>query len=167
MEINISGIQYDSCVNGVGFRDVIYVSGCWHNCRKYCHNKDTHNPNFGKKYIIVSLIEEIISKSDNDITISGGDGLTYQLNATYELVKELKLKYSKNIWVYTGYTFEELLNSDNYIHTEILKYIDVLVDGNFNPNFTDDEHIFRGDSTQRIINVQESLKQNKLILDTI
>ena len=113
------------------------------------------------------MIEEIISKSDNDITISGGDGLTYQLNSTYELVKELKLKYNKNIWLYTGYTFEELLNSDNIIHVEILKYIDVLVDGNFNPNYINDEHIFRGDSSQRIINVQESLKQNKIILDTI
>ena len=51
-KIFISGIQYDSCVNGVGFRDVIYVSGCWHECMKHCHNKETHNKNNGIEYNI-------------------------------------------------------------------------------------------------------------------
>ena len=162
MEINISGIQYDSCVNGVGFRDVIYVSGCWHNCRKYCHNKETHNPNYGKKYSINSLIEEINSKSNNDITISGGDGLTYQLLPTLELIKELKIKHKKNIWLYTGYTYEEISNDTD--RNDILKHIDVLVDGNFNPDYINGEHIFRGDSSQRIIDIQESLKENKIVL---
>ena len=164
IEIFISGIQYDSCVNGVGFRDVIYISGCWHECRKYCHNKETHNPKYGKKYFVEDLVKEMLSKSSNDITISGGDGLTYQINETLELVKELKLKYNKNIWLYTGYKFEELLEDSNSMRQEILTYINVLVDGNFNPNFASEEVVFRGDSSQRIIDVQISLKENKVIL---
>ena len=164
IEIFISGIQYDSCVNGVGFRDVIYISGCWHECRKYCHNKETHNPKYGKKYFVEDLVKEMLSKSSNDITISGGDGLTYQINETLELVKELKLKYNKNIWLYTGYKFEELLEDSNSMRQEILTYINVLVDGNFNPNFASEEVVFRGDSSQRIIDVQKSLKENKVVL---
>ena len=164
IEIFISGIQYDSCINGVGFRDVIYISGCWHECRKYCHNKETHNPKYGKKYYIEGLIKEILGKSSNDITISGGDGLTYQISETLELVKELKLKHKKNIWLYTGYKFEELLKDSNNMRQEILTYIDILVDGNFNPNFTSEEVVFRGDSSQKIIDVQKSLKENKIVL---
>ena len=163
-EIFISGIQYDSCVNGVRFRDVIYISGCWHKCMKYCHNKDTHNPKYGKKYFVENLVKEILSKSSNDITISGGDGLTYQITETLELVKELKLKYNKDIWLYTGYKFEELLVDSNSMRQEILNYIDVLVDGNFNPNFASEEVVFRGDLSQRIIDVQKSLKENKVVL---
>ena len=164
IEIFISGIQYDSCVNGVGFRDVIYISGCWHECRKYCHNKETHNPKYGKKYFVEDLVKEMLSKSSNDITISGGDGLTYQITETLELVKELKLKYNKDIWLYTGYKFEDLLEDSNGMRQEILTYINVLVDGNFNPNFASEEVVFRGDSSQRIIDVQISLKENKVIL---
>lgn len=163
-EIFISGIQYDSCVNGVGFRDVIYISGCWHKCMKYCHNKDTHNPNFGKKYIIKDLIKEILNKSSNEITISGGDGLTFQINKTFNLVKELKVNHCKNIWLYTGYKFEELLEDQNPIRREILNYIDVLVDGNFNPKYKYENSIFVGDSSQRIIDVTKSLKYGKVIL---
>ena len=164
VEIFISGIQYDSCVNGVGFRDVIYISGCWHECRKYCHNKETHNPKYGKKYFIENLIKEILSKSSNNITISGGDSLTYQISETLELVKELKLRYKKDIWLYTGYKFEELLEDSNNMRQEILNYIDVLVDGNFNPNFASGEVAFKGDSSQRIIDVKKSIKENKVIL---
>lgn len=167
VEIFISGIQYDSCVNGVGFRDVIYISGCWHECRKYCHNKETHSKDSGVKYTIQNLINEINSKSSNDITISGGDGLTYQIMETYELIKELKLYNNKNIWVYTGYKFEELLSDLNPIRQEVLKYIDVLVDGKFNPDYKDESCVFKGDLTQRIIDVQKSLKENKIILLTL
>lgn len=163
-KIFISGIQYDSCVNGVGFRDVIYVSGCWHECMKHCHNKETHNKNNGIEYNIEDLIKEIINKSSNDITISGGDGLTYQIEETFKLVKELKVAYNKNIWLYTGYKFEELLEDSNHSRQEILKYIDVLVDGNFNPEFVGDNCVFRGDLSQRIIDVQKSLIENKIIL---
>lgn len=163
-KIYISGIQYDSCVNGVGFRDVIYVSGCWHKCKIYCHNKESHNVKNGSQYNIYDLINDITSKSSNDITISGGDGLTYQIKETYKLVRELKLKYNKNIWLYTGYKYEELISDDNPIRQEILKYIDVLVDGNFNPKYKDDSCIFKGDLSQRIIDVKKSLKENKVVI---
>ena len=109
---------------------------------------------------IKDIIKEINKNKLTNVTISGGDGLTIQYNSTLELLKQLKLKTNKNIWLYTGYTWEELINS---YKRECLKYIDVLVDGKFEISKKDISLRFRGSSNQRIINVQESLKQNKVI----
>ena len=96
-----------------------------------------------------------------DITLSGGDGLTVQYENTLELLKQIKKQTSKNVWVYTGYTYEELLNSDK---KECLKYIDVLVDGRFILKQRDISLRFKGSSNQRLIKVPESLKENKIVL---
>lgn len=162
--IKVSGILYDSVVDGIGFRDVCFIQGCWFNC-KGCQNQQTHNPNIGIEYDIYDLAK-ILGESRNPITISGGDGLTYQIEATFNLVKTLKIKYNKNIWIYTGFKFEELLNNSNKLRTEILKYIDVLVDGKFDESKKDRRCAFKGSTNQRVINVKESLKQNKVVLYT-
>lgn len=161
--MKIAGIEYYSDCNGSGFRNVLFISGCWHSCRKYCHNKQVQDPNFGEEKTIDEVIELLNKKNNKNITISGGDGLTYQVKNTIELVKTLKEKYNKNIWLYTGYKFEELLK-DN-IRKEVLKYVDVIVDNNFNPILAkENPHpLFRGDIGQKIIDVQKSLKQNKII----
>lgn len=128
-----------------------------------CHNPETHSRTYGKKYKIKDLIVNL-SSDDNDITISGGDSLTYQIRETYEVVKELKLKYNKNIWLYTGFKFEQLLADCNPIRQEILKYIDVLVDGKFDYSKANNDLIFKGDSSQRIIDVKNSLEKNEVVL---
>ena len=163
--IYINGIKEFSDYDGEDFRTVIYVSGCWWKCNN-CHNPTTHNVTDGQKIKIAELIKIINNIDNENITISGGDGLTYQIRETYELIKELKLYYNKNIWVYTGYTYEGLLKDKNPIRQEILKYIDVLVDGKFNyvrakenPN-----PLYRGSDDQRIIDVKQSLQQDKIVL---
>lgn len=160
--IKIAGFHLSSVTDGVGFRDVCFIQGCWFNCQD-CQNPQTHSIDGGETMIIKDVVKKL-GTSRNEITISGGDGLTYQIRETYELIKELKLKYGKNIWVYTGFKFEDLLKDVNPIRQEVLKYIDVLVDGKFNYKIKDKTCAFKGDPSQRIINVQESLKQNKVVL---
>lgn len=108
-------------------------------------------------------IEEIIDKiNDNpiaDVTISGGDSLTVQYKDTLKLLQAIKNKTSKNIWLYTGYTFEEVLESKK----ECLEYIDVLVDGRFEIEKRDLSTLFRGSSNQRLIDVKKTLERKCII----
>ena len=156
-KLYISDIYHDSIVDGEGFRNVVFVSGCWWNCPQ-CHNPSTHSKTNGKLMSIEEIINDLFF-DNNDITLSGGDPLTYQLKETTELVKEIKKRRpSINIWCYTGYKYEDIR------HFEILKYIDILVDGKFKIEQKNLSLLFRGSANQRIIDVQDSLVKNKTIL---
>lgn len=156
--INIIGYNPCSVADGDGLREVLYIALCTHHC-PFCQNQKYWNDN-GKEYEINYLVNKLNSNPLTNITLSGGDGLTVQYDSTLKLLKELKNKTNKTIWVYTGYTWEELINSDK---SECLQYIDVLVDGRFEIDKRDITLKFRGSSNQRVINVKESLKQNKVI----
>lgn len=156
--INIIGYNPCSVADGDGLREVLYIALCTHHC-PFCQNQKYWN-DYGKEYEIDYLVDKLDANPLTNITLSGGDGLTVQYNNTLKLLKELKNKTNKNIWVYTGYTWEELINSDK---SECLQYIDVLVDGRFEIDKRDITLKFRGSSNQRVINVRESLKQNKVI----
>jgi len=147
-------IDTDCTDNGNGIRTVIYVSGCSHYC-KGCHNPYSWNENHGREYSISELIEIIEENPISDVTISGGDGLTFQYEDTLRLVQEIKTKLNKNIWLYTGYVFEELPEHKK----KILPYLDVIVDGRFELSKKDLHLMFRGSSNQRIIDVQRSIKE--------
>lgn len=157
--MKVLNIDTDCTDNGNGLRTTIYVAGCMHHCEG-CQNPSSWNPNSGFDYTIDQLIEIIQENELADVTLSGGDSLTFQYNDTLELVKYIKMKTDKNIWVYTGYEFEYLLENKK----EILPYIDVIVDGKFIKSKRDLNLLFRGSSNQRIIDVQQSLKENKTIL---
>lgn len=160
--MRILDIIHDSIVDGIGLRTVIFFSGCHHRC-KGCHNPESWNIEYGNNYIIKEVVDEIqTNKIKQGITLSGGDPF-YQADEVLELVKELKI-YDYNIWAYTGYTFEEIINNDNKERSELLKYIDVLVDGRFVEELKDLTLKFKGSSNQRIIDVQKSLKENKVVL---
>lgn len=159
--MNISGVVYDSVVDGEGLRNTIFVSGCLHRC-KNCHNPQTWNFNYGYEFTKELQDEFIIKCKENPIldgiTISGGDPI-YNYR---ELIPFLK-KYKKEnpihtIWLYTGFKYEDI--KDN----EILKLIDVLVDEEYVEDLKDSTLAFRGSSNQRIIDVQKSLKENKVVL---
>jgi anaerobic ribonucleoside-triphosphate reductase activating protein len=107
------------------------------------------------------ILPIILADPFADVTFSGGDPM-YQPEGFTELAKAIKSQSNKNIWCYTGYTFEHLLNMPS--QRELLQYIDVLVDGPFIESLKDESLRFRGSSNQRIINVQDSLLQNKVIL---
>ena len=165
--MNIAGINYESINDGEGVRTTIFVSGCSHKCPN-CHNPQTHDINYGVKFTD-ELQNEIISNIEkrpfiSGITLSGGDPLHYNnVVDVFNLIVKLKNKFpNKNIWIYTGYKFESLLN--NTSRRRIVEMCDVLVDGRYIDELKDLTLKFRGSSNQRLIDVKESLKENKIVL---
>ncbi|WP_425514321.1 anaerobic ribonucleoside-triphosphate reductase activating protein [Lentibacillus saliphilus] len=152
-------IDTDCTDNGTGLRTTIYVSGCWHFC-KGCHNPTSWNKRHGTEMSIDHIVDIVKENTLSDVTISGGDGLTWQYTETLELVKSIKETTGKNIWLYTGYTFEEVLEEKR----DILNYIDVLVDGKFILAERDYTIMFRGSRNQRIIDVATSLQRQSTVL---
>jgi|SRR5471030_2354524 len=161
--IRLSGIAYESLVNGPGMRRVFFAQGCKHNCNG-CFNKDTHDFYGGEERNIDELIKDTL---DNPIlrgvTFSGGDPFEQADKFTY-MAKAFKEK-GLNIWSYTGYTYEYIIeNKDKVLGwNELLNNIDVLVDGRFEKEKRQDGLKFRGSTNQRIIDVQKSLKLNEVI----
>lgn len=164
MKIRLSSpIQSDSIVDGEGIRCVIWTQGCSHNC-KGCHNPQTHDFNKGFE-IDTEEIKEKLSKieAQDGITLSGGDPF-FQPEACLDIAhycKENKL----NVWCYSGFTFEELnsMSKTNPHIKGLLNNIDVLVDGKFEEENKSLNLYFKGSSNQRILDLPESLKQNKAI----
>lgn len=155
-----SPLQRDSVVDGTGIRTVVWTQGCAHAC-PYCHNPGTHDFKGGIEYDIEGLKEEISTlEGQKGITFSGGDPL-YQLDAVIELSKFIK-KRGLDIWVYTGFTYEEVEKMSK--SKELFKYIDVLVDGKFEIENRSLDAPFRGSTNQRIIDVQATHKKGKLVL---
>lgn len=161
--IRLSGIAYESLVNGPGMRRVYFSQGCKHNCLG-CFNPDTHDFNGGEELDMDKLIEDTVNNPIlKGVTFSGGDPLEKAEEFSY-MAKAFK-KSGLNIWCYTGYTFEEIIENmkfDRYLK-ELMENIDVLVDGKFEINKKDEGLRFRGSSNQRIIDVQKTLRLRKII----
>ncbi|OPJ54666.1 anaerobic ribonucleoside-triphosphate reductase activating protein [Alkalithermobacter paradoxus] len=159
-----SDIVTDSIVDGPGLRTVIWTQGCKHKC-KGCHNPQTHDFNSGFEVSVDDVIKKIRKvKLQRGITLSGGDPFE-QPEALSIICKEAK-KNNLDIWAYTGYTFEEIMNQNNPNHKKwitLLEDIDVLVDGRFIEDKKDIFIKFRGSKNQRIIDVKKSLINKKLI----
>lgn len=166
MEIRLaSKLQYDSIVDGEGFRTVLWTQGCTHNC-KGCHNPSTFPLNGGFSCDTRDLIEElkIEMKYQDGITLSGGDPFL-QAKSVLEIAKFVK-SINKNVWAFTGFEFEHLLklSEKNDSIKELLDNIDVLVDGKFEIDKFSYDLNYRGSSNQRIIDVKKSLYKNSIIL---
>lgn len=163
IRLAVNEIQKDSIVDGEGIRSVIWTQGCNHRCIG-CHNPETHSFQDGI-LVEVEVLKEMIDKLEGQdgITFSGGDPFE-QSDACAELAKFCKEK-ELNVWCYTGYTWEELLQRGEYFPAinEFLKYIDVLVDGKFDISQKSYDVKFRGSKNQRLIDVQASLKRHKVI----
>lgn len=146
-KINLSGYVDSSIVDGPGVRFAIYTQGCKHHCEG-CHNPKTWATDDNIVYDIDKLIELVEDQSlGKSVTLTGGDPL-YQIDSTIELASKLKAK-GYNIWLYTGYTLEQIKNNQKL--SGILKYIDVLVDGKFVEDLKDFNLEYRGSSNQKII----------------
>lgn len=155
-------ITTDDMLNGDGLRTVLWVAGCTH-CCKECQNPITWDVNGGVPFDEAAK-NELFEKLNHDyisgITFSGGDPL-HPLNRepVTALAKEINKTFpDKTIWLYTGFLWEDLQNE------EILKYIDVLVDGEFMVDLLDTKLKWCGSSNQRIIDVPASLDAGKVIL---
>ena len=157
-------IQMDSIVDGEGIRTVIWTQGCKHNC-KSCHNPDTHSFTGGFLIDIDDVKEVLLNlKGQTGITFSGGDPME-QPKQCAEIAKFAK-KNNLNVWCYTGYTYEKLLelSKKNNDYLDFLKNIDVLVDGPFILSEKSLNIKFRGSKNQRIIDVVTSLKEDRIVL---
>lgn len=149
--------------NGPGVRVSIFMQGCVFNC-KNCFNPETHDFNGGKEFTD-ETIDHILDLCNKDhivgLSILGGEPLhPKNIDGTCKLAKAFKDKYpNKTIWIWSGFLFDRDLKDK-----DVLKYIDVLVDGQFVEDLKNPLLQFRGSSNQRIIDVQSSLKSKKVIL---
>lgn len=158
--ISILDIVEDTTVDGPGFRTTVYSAGC-PNCCPGCHNPHSWDIANGHEVDVEEILKVILADQFADVTFSGGDPM-FQPAGFAALAKAVKEQSGKNIWCYTGYLFEDLLQ--NAQQKELLEYVDVLVDGRFVEVLKDESLRFRGSSNQRIIDVQASLLHGKTVL---
>lgn len=145
-------------MDGPGFRTSIYLAGCDHHCPG-CHNPQSWDPEGGKEMTLEEIMR-VVEEEDFNVTISGGDPL-FDPDKLYELIMALK-ENRRNVWVYTGYTWEQILASPRLV--KAIEMADVLVDSPFILELRDTDLPFRGSSNQRIINIPLSLKRKELCL---
>lgn len=148
--------------NGEGVRVSIFMQGCTFNCKK-CFNPETHSFDGGNEFT-EETIKRVLNLCSNEnivgLSILGGEPLhPKNIDGTTALAKRFKEKYpNKTIWVWTGFLFENLKDS------EVMKYIDVLIDGQYVDELHSPLLKWKGSSNQRVIDVQKTLKENKIIL---
>lgn len=160
--MNYAGVTTCDICNGEGLGVVLWCQGCDLRCPG-CHNAETHDFTLGKSFtedtmkLLLSCLDNLYTSR---LTLSGGHPLAKQnLADCTSICKRVKSQFpDKKIWVYTGYLFEDIVDY------EILKYVDVIVDG---PFILDEKNIalaFRGSNNQRVIDVKESLRQGSVAL---
>ncbi len=157
MLIRIAGLVPESFVDGDGIRFAIFMQGCLRNCEG-CHNPETHALDGGRLIDTAEIISAIKKNPLLDgITLTGGEPFL-QVDAANELARAAK-NLGLSVWCYTGFNFEDLPPE-----VELLKNIDVLIDGEFIESLRDLELQFRGSHNQRIIDLKKTRAQNKIVL---
>lgn len=145
-------------VDGPHLRTSIYLAGCTHSCPG-CHNPQSWDPQGGEEMSEDQLME-VIAYNEAPVTLSGGDPL-FQAEAVASLTARIKRELGYNIWCYTGYTWEQIAQQPRLM--EVMKHIDVLVDGPFIKAQRDLDIIFRGSRNQRLINVPATIAQGHVV----
>lgn len=159
-------ITHDDMLNGDGIRVVLWLSGCEHHC-KGCQNPLTWNPNDGLDFdhaAMTEILDELKKEHINGITFSGGDPLhpknRFEVSNIIETIKQQFP--DKTVWIYTGYTWEEIMQNDELIAS--IKHADVLVDGRFDKTLANKAFHWAGSTNQKIINIQESMKKGNVVM---
>lgn len=156
---NYAGIIKDDFNNGKGVGLTIFLQGCTHHC-KNCQNKETWDFNGGKPFTD-DLLDELIDYTKKHsyitrLTLSGGDPLDNK-ETTLKIINKFRKEIpSINIWLYTGYLYEN-------IDKDLIKDVDILVDGPYIDSLRDVTLYFKGSSNQRVIDVKKSLKTSQVI----
>ena len=155
-------ISRDNMLNGDGLRAVLWVAGCSHQC-KDCHNPITWDINGGVPFDEAAekeLFEALSPSYISGITFSGGDPLHIKnRDEVGRLIEKIHNEMpSKTIWLYTGYLWEEIMQLD------FIKYVDVIVDGEFISELKDNKLHWRGSSNQRVIDVKKSIDSVHAVL---
>lgn len=149
--------------DGPGVRVSIFMQGCTFNC-KNCFNPETHDFEGGKEFND-NTIDRVLKLCDNDhiegLSILGGEPMnSNNIEGTTKLAKAFKEKFpNKNLWAWSGFKYDEYLKDK-----EIVNYLDVLVDGQYVDELHNPTLQWRGSSNQRVIDVKQSVKENRVVL---
>ena len=160
--MNYHNILHDNMLNGEGLRVVLFVSGCERHC-KGCQNPETWDKNSGIPFGPEEIAEIFMNLSEpyiSGLTLVGGEPLLpCNVEILTELCKEVKDTFpDKTIWCYTGFKYEEVKELD------IMKYIDVLLDGEFIQELADEKIKWVGSSNQRVIDVKKTKEKGEIVL---
>lgn len=165
--MNYSGIKYSDMINGKGIRVSLFVSGCTHKC-KGCFNRDTWDPEYGhpfteKEENEIFLYFEKYGKAAKGLSLLGGDPTYYKnVEPLITFVKKFKEKFpEKDIWIWSGFTWEQL--EKDIKRFELISLCDILIDGRFDIEKKDLNLKWKGSSNQRVIDVQKTIKEKKII----
>lgn len=171
--MNVGQIYYTDIANGVGCRTAVFVSGCTHHC-KGCFNEETWNFDYGHpftKELEDKVVESLKPTHIDGLTLLGGEPMEPRNQKDIRpLLERIKREVPHaTIWIYSGYTYEELTDATNKrCHTEdtdaILSMTDILVDGEFMLDKKDITLRFRGSSNQRIIDVPATRASGEITL---
>lgn len=167
MKYNVLQIYHSTTVDGVGFRSSIYLAGCNHNCPG-CHNQISWDFSGGESMDERTILNELKEHELDNVTLTGGDPM-YQWKKLIPLVDSIHNGLKKTIWVYTGFTWEELWSNlmlkseeDRKAMMEFMSNVECIVDGRFEID-KKGEYKFKGSSNQRIIDVQRSLESRIVV----
>ncbi len=161
--MNFAQIRKYDVANGPGIRTTIFVTGCTHKCHN-CFNEEYQDFDFGDPWTqkeTDEVIEDLKLDEVRGLTILGGEPFQNEVDLL-QVLRDIKKEVQKDIWIFSGYTYEEILKDDN--KKKLLEECDVLVDGRFVEALKDLSLRFRGSSNQRIIDVQKSLESNEVVL---
>ena len=160
--MRVLSIVEGTSVDGPGLRTSIYLTGCDHHCPG-CHNPQSWDPQGGEEMSLDALMD-VIAYNELPVTLSGGDPL-FHPEQVAQLTARIKDKLGYNIWLYTGFTWEQIVATPRLLAA--LEHIDVVVDGPFILAQRDTSLHFRGSANQRIIDVQQSLATGKVSTITL
>ena len=155
--------KYD-IANGEGIRTSVFFSGCTHDCFN-CFNKEYQDFDFGEEFTQKQIDEVIYYLSKDEVsglTILGGEPLQQNYEDMINFLIQVRKATQKSIWIYSGYTYEEILNCEK--KTNIISYCNVLVDGRYEDNLKNLRLKFRGSTNQRIIDIHNSLNEGKVVI---
>ncbi|MEA4826690.1 MAG: anaerobic ribonucleoside-triphosphate reductase activating protein [Clostridium sp.] len=161
MKLKVAGFLDNTMVNGKGLRSALFLSGCNHNCDE-CHNKEMQSFQYGDEVEIKEILNRIKSNVPliKGVTFSGGEPFE-QAQGLSILARFIKNE-GLNIWCYTGYTLEEIVESGDTCKLDLLSHIDILVDGKFEKNLVEGALKYTGSSNQRIIKLKDVIKYKEI-----
>lgn len=161
--MNFAQIRKYDVANGPGIRTTIFVTGCTHKCHN-CFNEEYQDFNYGNTWTdkeTKEVIDYLKLDEIKGLTLLGGEPFQNEVDLL-QVIRDIKKEVQKDIWIFSGYSYEEILKDQD--KKKLLEECDVLVDGRFVEALKDLKLRFRGSSNQRIIDIQKSLDENKVVL---
>lgn len=164
--MNYQLVKYNNIGNGIGIRTSLFVTGCSHGC-KGCFNQSIANKNTGEPFtddVKTAILQSLAPAHVHGLSLLGGEPMMpYNAPELAKLCREVRELYpTKNIWVYSGFTYEQIIADP--VKLELLKECDVLVDGKFVQDLYSPLLRFRGSSNQRIIDIKKTLEFGNVTL---